>query len=73
MPKATFYLWLEIPARYKNCEEFASDLLETSGIVVVPGTAFDKDATRYIRLSVVANDENLNEVIKRMKEDGFHF
>ena len=73
MPKTTFYLWLEIPARYNNCEEFAADLLETSGIVVVPGTAFDKDAKRYIRMSVVASSESLDEVIKRMKEDGFSF
>ena len=71
MPKATFYLWLEIPSRYKDCEEFAADLLEKSGIVVVPGTAFDKDALRYIRISVVANESSLEEVIKRMKEDGF--
>lgn len=73
MPKTTFYLWLEIPARYNNCEEFAADLLETSGIVVVPGTAFDKDAKRHIRMSVVASSESLDEVIKRMKEDGFSF
>lgn len=73
MPKATFYLWLEIPARYKDCEEFAADLLETSGIVVVPGTAFDKDAKRYIRISVVANSESLAQVIERMKQDGFYF
>ena len=73
MPKATFYLWIEIPARYKNCEEFASDMLEKSGIVIVPGTAFDKNATRYCRLSVVESDEKLAEVIKRMKEDGFQF
>lgn len=73
MPKATFYLWPEIPPRYKDCEEFASDLLEKSGIVVVPGTAFDKDAKRHIRISVVAHDDSLAEVIKRMKEDGFTF
>ena len=71
MPKATFYLWIEIPARYNDCEEFASALLEKSGIVVVPGTAFDKNATRHIRISVVASDENLAQVIQRMKEDGF--
>ena len=73
MPKATFYLWIEVPARFKDCEEFAAQMLEKSGIVIVPGTAFDKTATRYCRLSVVANDENLAEVIKRMKEDGFSF
>lgn len=73
MPKATFYIWVEIPPRYKDCEEFAADLLETSGIVVVPGSAFDKDAKRHIRLSVVADEESLNEVIKRMKQDGFNY
>ncbi|MBQ8847820.1 MAG: aminotransferase class I/II-fold pyridoxal phosphate-dependent enzyme [Candidatus Gastranaerophilales bacterium] len=73
MPKATFYLWMEIPKRYNDCSEFAKDMLETSGIVIVPGTAFDKNATRYVRLSVVASDDDSKEVIKRMKEDGFYF
>ena len=73
MPKATFYLWIEIPERFKDCEEFAAQMLEKSGIVIVPGTAFDANATRYCRLSVVASDESLAEIIKRMKEDGFSF
>ena len=73
MPKATFYLWLEIPERFKDCEEFASEMLEKSGIVLVPGTAFDKDAKRYVRISVVDSDEKLAEVIRRMREDGFQF
>ena len=64
---------MEIPARYKDCEEFAADLLETSGIVIVPGTAFDKEAKRFVRLSVVASEENLEEVINRMEKDGFSF
>ena len=73
MPKATFYLWLEIPERFKDCEEFASEMLEKSGIVLVPGTAFDKDAKRYVRISVVDSDEKLAEVVRRMREDGFQF
>ena len=71
MPKAAFYLWVKIPERFKDCFEFSNELLEKSGIVVVPGTAYDIKATRYIRLSVVASDEDLAEVIRRMKEDGF--
>ena len=73
MPKTTFYLWLEIPKRFKDCVEFANQMLEKSGIVIVPGTAFDKNATRYVRLSVVAADKDLDEIINRMKEDGFYF
>ena len=73
MPKTTFYLWIEIPERYADCEAFASDMLEKSGIVIVPGTAFDANAKRYCRLSIVANDNDLDEVINRMKLDGFTF
>ncbi len=73
MPKATFYLWLKIPERFSDCVEYANQMLEKSGIVVVPGTAFDKDATRYTRLSVVAQNDDLKEIIRRMKEDGFQY
>ena len=73
MPKATFYLWLKIPERFKDCVDFANQMLEKSGIVIVPGTAFDKDAKRYVRLSVVAQNSDLKEIIRRMKEDGFSY
>lgn len=73
MPKAAFYLWMKIPERFKDCEEFANALLEKSGIVIVPGTGFDANSTRYVRLSVTACDKDLEEVIRRMKEDGFYF
>lgn len=73
MPKTTFYLWVEIPKRFKDAKEFADKLLETSGIVVVPGTGFAPFADRYVRMSVVASDEDLAEVINRMKTDGFYF
>ena len=73
MPKATFYLWLKIPERFSDCVEFANQLLEKSGIVLVPGTAFSDSAKRYCRISTVAADDDLREVVRRMKEDGFEF
>jgi len=73
LPKATFYFWIPIPPRYNSCETFATELLEKSGIVVVPGTAFGKHGEGYIRLSLVNPDEELFEVLRRMHEDGFTF
>lgn len=73
MPKAAFYLWLKIPERFKDCEEFATQMLEKSGIVIVPGTGFDENSKRHVRVSVVASDDDLKEVIRRMKEDGFQY
>ena len=71
VPNATFYLWLPIPLRFKNSEDFCQQMLETSGIVVVPGTGFGSYGEGFFRLSIVAEDENLYKVIDRMKQDGF--
>lgn len=73
VPDATFYLWLPIPPRYKSSKEFTDDLMYKSGILAVPGHAFGKYGEGFFRVSIVCSDENLKQVINRMKEDGFHF
>ncbi len=73
VPEATFYLWLPIPARYNTSKEFSDDLMQKSGIVVVPGHAFGKYGEGFFRISIVCSDENLQAVIDRMKQDEFYF
>jgi len=73
VPEATFYLWLPIPPRFKTSSEFTEALLKTSGVVVVPGTGFGKYGEGFFRISIVCSDENLLEVIARMRTDGFCF
>ncbi len=73
IPDATFYLWLPIPPRYKTSKEFTDDLMKKSGIIVVPGHAFGKYGEGFFRISIVCTDENLQEVVDRMKLDGFYF
>lgn len=73
IPNATFYIWLPIPPKYKTSKDFTDDLLKTSGIVAVPGNAFGDNGEGHFRISAVSTDEKLQEVIERMKEDGFRF
>lgn len=73
VPQATFYLWLPIPPRYKTSQEFTEDVLKTSGIVFVPGSAFGDFGEGFFRISIVVTEEQLHEVVRRMKEDGFTF
>ena len=73
VPTATFYQWIKIPPRYKSSEEFCDDLLTKSGVVMVPGTAFGKYGEGYVRVSIVCSINELQEVVKRMKEDGFTY
>lgn len=72
-PKATFYLWLPIPPRYKSSKEFTDDVLKTSGVVLVPGNGFGANGEGWFRMSIVAAEEQMLEVIRRLKEDGFYF
>ncbi len=72
-PKATFYLWMPIPPRYKTATEFCNELMEKSGVVAVPGTAFGQYGEGFFRMSLVDTPDNLKQVISRMKEDGFTF
>lgn len=73
VPQTTFYLWLPIPRKYSSSVKFCEDMLEKSGIVIVPGTAFGAMGEGYFRISYVCSDEKLQEVIDRMKADGFRY
>lgn len=73
VPHTTFYLWLPIPQRYTSAFEFCQDVLEKSGVVLVPGNAFGAHGEGFFRLSYVCSDEQLQEVIDRFKADGFTF
>ena len=73
VPAATFYLWLPIPARFASSVEFTDAVLEKSGVVLVPGSAFGANGEGWFRISAVSTDEKLQEVISRLKEDGFYF
>jgi LL-diaminopimelate aminotransferase len=78
-PKATFYLWLPIPPRYtleqggSGCAGFSTEVLEKSGVVLVPGTAFGTVGEGYVRLSLVNPESEFEAVTQRMDEDGFRF
>ena len=73
IPDATFYLWLPIPPRYESSVEFTDELMHKSGVIAVPGDAFGEYGKRFFRVSIVCSEEELKEVIRRMKEDGFHY
>ena len=73
VPDTTFYLWLPIPPRYKTSVEFTNDLMFKSGIVAVPGEGFGDYGEGYFRASIVCSEEEIREVIRRMKIDNFKY
>jgi LL-diaminopimelate aminotransferase len=63
--KATFYMWLKVPKGFSSAE-FATEMLDRAGIVVPPGTAYGPTGEGYVRLSLCATVERLNEAFDRM-------
>lgn len=66
-PRATFFVWAPLPEEHSNSARFAEKVLEDTGVVVAPGAAFGSCGEGYIRLSLSAPTERLQEAIARMR------
>ena len=69
-PKATFYLWIQVPKGYSSAQ-FATLLLEQAGIVATPGNGFGEAGEGYIRMALTVDETRLKEAIKRLKRIRF--
>lgn len=69
-PRATFYLWIEVPKGYTSTE-FTSHLLTKAGIVVTPGNGFGAAGEGYVRIALTVGQERLKEVVERIRSIGF--
>jgi LL-diaminopimelate aminotransferase len=54
-PKASLYIWAKVPNGYTSLE-FANDLLDQVGVVVIPGRGYGKHGEGYVRLSLTIPD-----------------
>lgn len=62
--EGTMFVWVPIPEGYGSSVEFCEKLLEETGVVVTPGSAFGKMGEGYIRLALVKPAEELAEIAK---------
>ena len=64
-PKATMYLWAEIPDKFKEMgsKEFSLYLMDKAGVAVSPGIGFGKYGEGYLRIALVANEERIRQSI----------
>ncbi len=72
-PDATVYLWMHAP-RGMTGDTFATELLEKAGIAVTPGIAFGQQGDHYVRISLTAEDDEVDEAARRLRalySDGF--
>jgi LL-diaminopimelate aminotransferase len=64
--KATMYLWVPCPPGMGSTD-FAMEVLQRTGVVLTPGNAFGAGGEGYVRVSLIADCDRLDEVLRRLK------
>ncbi len=69
-PRATFYIWMDVPKGYSSTE-FSSRLLSDAGIVTTPGNGFGSAGEGYIRMALTVAKDRMEEVVERIRNTKF--
>ncbi|GAB4384246.1 MAG: aspartate aminotransferase [Elainellaceae cyanobacterium] len=70
--KATMYLWVPCPVGVSSTD-FAFTVLQQTGVVVTPGNAFGAGGEGYVRVSLIAECDRLQEALERFRQVGIRY
>ncbi len=70
MPRATMYVWAEIPEAYRarGSLEFAKKLLADAKVAVSPGIGFGDYGDTHVRFALIENENRIRQAIRGIKE-----
>ena len=61
------FLWGKIPAQYNNVEDLTERVLHEARVFITPGFIFGSNGERYIRISLCAKEEKIQQALERIK------
>ena len=65
-PRGTIYVWAPVPAGHSSVS-YCELVLEQSGVVVSPGSAYGPSGEGYFRISLTVPDKRLTEAVERLR------
>ncbi|MDO8980715.1 MAG: LL-diaminopimelate aminotransferase [Afipia sp.] len=74
-PAASMFAWAPLPEKFREVGsmQFATLMVEKSGVVVSPGVAFGEHGEGYVRIAMVENEQRIRQAarnIRRFLESG---
>ncbi len=60
------FVWAKIPTRYKDGYELSDEVLYNKNVFVTPGGIFGSNGNDYIRISLCAKEEVLQQALQRI-------
>ncbi|MCX7228689.1 MAG: alanine transaminase [Burkholderiales bacterium] len=70
VPRASMYIWAEIPEPYKAAGslEFAKRLLSEAKVAVSPGIGFGDYGDGHVRFALIENEQRTRQAVRGIKE-----
>ena len=65
-PKGTIYVWAPVPEGHSSAS-YCELVLEESGVVLSPGSAYGPNGEGFFRISLTVPDERLTEAVERLR------
>ena len=62
------FLWGRIPDNYADVEELTERVLHEARVFITPGFIFGSNGNRYIRISLCAKEEKIEEALNRIRQ-----
>lgn len=69
-PAGTMFVWAPIPSSYQDSESFVADLLDKTGVLVTPGSAFGPSGEGYVRMALVQSEDTMSKIVKAVAVSG---
>ena len=68
-PKATMFVWAQIPERFRKMGslEFSKLLLDKAKVAVAPGIGFGEHGDEYVRFALVENEHRINQAVRGIR------
>jgi len=69
-PKATMFVWAEIPDEFKHMGslEFSKQMLKQGGVAVSPGIGFGDYGDEYVRIALIENEHRTRQALRGMRK-----
>ncbi len=65
-PEGAFYAWVNISETGMSAEELCRIMLEEAGVAAIPGAAFGKAGTEFVRFSFASSTATLQGAVQRI-------
>lgn len=68
--KGSMFVWAKIPSKFNNSYDFCIELMEKSGVICTPGSAFGSLGEGYVRFALVLPVNEIEELIQSIDNSG---